>query len=96
MSGGFALNLEFVIIFILFCSMISFYRLIKGPHPLDRIAAVSAIGIMLLIVLVLLGAHFNRALFIDVALVYGVLLFIDVLVMAKYFGTPGRHEEEES
>ena len=87
--------LPFMIFCILICSLISFYRLITGPHVLDRIAAINAIGIMLLTVLVLFGAYFGRAIFIDVALVYGVLLFIDILVMAKYFGTPARNGEGE-
>lgn len=84
--------LPLVILCILICASISFYRLIAGPHVLDRIAAINAIGIMLLTVLVLFGTYFGRAIFIDVALVYGVLLFVDILVMAKYFGTPERNE----
>ena len=85
--------LPLAIFFILICALISFYRLIAGPHVLDRIAAINAIGIMLLTVLVLFGTYFGRAIFIDVALVYGVLLFIDILVMAKYFGTPEKKEK---
>lgn len=86
------MELLIVILLVLCCAIISFYRLIVGPHVLDRIAAINAIGVMLLTVLILFGAFFDRALFIDVALVYGVLLFIDVLVMAKYFGTPEKSE----
>lgn len=84
--------LEIIMILILLSAAVSFYRVIKGPSVLDRIAAVSAIGIMLLIVLVIMGAYYDRKIFLDVALVYGLLLFIDILVMAKYFGSPERRE----
>jgi len=71
---------------IILAALLTFYRLTKGPTVFDRIVAADAIGIMLLMVLVLLGLYFEREIFIDVALIYGVLLFIDVLIMAKYFG----------
>lgn len=60
----------------------------KGPSVPDRIAAMYSIGVMLLLVLILLSYYFERKAFIDVALVYGVFLLIDVLIMAKYFGKP--------
>ncbi len=82
--------LEAVIFITLLSAAVSFYRVVKGPSVLDRIAAVSSIGIMLLVTLVMLGIFFERVIFLDVALVYGLLLFIDVLVMAKYFGSPER------
>ncbi|SDL48885.1 monovalent cation/H+ antiporter complex subunit F [Halarsenatibacter silvermanii] len=88
--------LELIIFLILLSATISFYRVIKGPSVLDRIAAVSAIGIMMLIILVIMGVFFSREIYLDVALVYGLLLFIDILVMAKYFGSPKKRRESES
>ena len=78
--------IEVIIIFLLGAAFINFYRVIKGPTVFDRIAAADAIGIMLLLILVLLGLYFEREVFIDVALVYALLLFVDVLIMARYFG----------
>ena len=78
--------LSFIIIVILLSAVITFYRVIKGPTVFDRIAAMDSIGVMFLVLLVLLSYFFNRKIFIDVALVYGLLLFVDVLIMAKYFG----------
>ncbi len=74
-----------LIVLIILAALVTFYRLTKGPTVFDRIVAADAIGIMLLMVLVLFGLYFEREIFIDVALIYGVLLFIDVLIMAKYF-----------
>ena len=78
--------LSTIIIVILLSAIITFYRVIKGPTVFDRIAAMDSIGVMFLVLLVLFSYFFNRKIFIDIALVYGLLLFVDVLIMAKYFG----------
>jgi len=80
--------LLYLILAIVLSAILTFYRVIKGPSVPDRIGAMYSIGIMFLLVLVLLSFYFKRQIYIDVALVYGVLLFIDVLIMAKYFGKP--------
>lgn len=72
-------------VIVIVSAMVTFYRFLKGPTVFDRIVAADAIGLMLLVVIVLLGLYFQREIFIDVALIYGILLFIDILVMAKYF-----------
>lgn len=69
---------------IVISAIITFYRVVRGPSVPDRIVAMYSIGVMFLLVLVLLTYYFEREIFIDVALVYGVFLFIDVLIMAKY------------
>lgn len=73
---------------IVLSAILTFFRVIKGPSIPDRIVAMYSIGVMFLLILVLLSYYFKRKIFIDVALVYGVLLFIDVLTMAKYCRRP--------
>jgi len=85
---GSVIRLLYLILVIVLTAILTFYRVIKGPSVADRIVAMYAIGVMFLLVLVLLSIYFERDIFIDVALVYGVLLFIDVLIMAKYLGKP--------
>ncbi|MGM0369109.1 MAG: monovalent cation/H+ antiporter complex subunit F [Bacillota bacterium] len=77
--------IEIIIIVILISIILTFYRVIKGPTVFDRIAASDTIGIMFLLILVLLSLYFDRAIFIDVAIVFSLLLFTDTLIMAKYF-----------
>lgn len=74
-----------IIIAILISIGLTFYRVIKGPTVFDRIAASDTIGIMFLLILVLLSLYFDRDIFIDVAIVFALLLFTDTLIMAKYF-----------
>lgn len=78
----------YLILTIVLSAILTFYRVIKGPSVPDRIVAMNSIGVMFLLVLVLLSYYFERKIFIDVALVYGALLFIDVLIMAKYLKKP--------
>ncbi|WP_227938298.1 monovalent cation/H+ antiporter complex subunit F [Alkalihalobacillus deserti] len=82
----------YLILAIVLSAILTFYRLIKGPSVPDRIVAMNSIGVMFLLVLVLLSYYFERNIFIDVALVYGVFLFINVLIMAKYFRKPAKGE----
>ncbi|MBM7556645.1 monovalent cation/H+ antiporter complex subunit F [Halanaerobacter jeridensis] len=77
--------IEIIMIAILLAIAMTFYRVLKGPTVFDRIAAADTIGIMFLLILVLLSLYFEREIFIDVAIVFALLLFTDTLIMAKYF-----------
>lgn len=83
-----------VAIGLLGCCMLCAYRVIRGPTLLDRIAAADAIGVMLTTVLVLLGHVLRRPLFLDVAMVYALLLFADVLILARYMEQGGKAGDE--
>ncbi|OGO87837.1 MAG: cation:proton antiporter [Clostridiales bacterium GWE2_32_10] len=76
--------LLYLILIIVLSAILTFYRVIKGPSIPDRIVAMNSIGVMFLLVLVLFSYYFERKFIIDVALVFGVFIFIDVLIMAKY------------
>jgi multicomponent Na+:H+ antiporter subunit F len=60
------------------------YRGLMGPTPSDRIVALDNITTLTTAGLVLLGLYFERYIYIDVALIYGVLSFIGVLTLARY------------
>ena len=77
--------IETTMISILLAIAMTFYRVLQGPTVFDRIAAADTIGIMFLLILVLLSLYFEREIFIDVAIVFALLLFTDTLIMAKYF-----------
>ncbi|MFW6238501.1 MAG: monovalent cation/H+ antiporter complex subunit F [Halanaerobiales bacterium] len=72
-------------IFFTVLAIISSYRLIFGPTITDRLIAADTIGIFMSIVILLLGIYFNISLLIDLVLAYAVLLFVDILIFAKYF-----------
>jgi multicomponent Na+:H+ antiporter subunit F len=59
-------------------------RFIVGPSVLDRVVAFDTAGIIAISVIVLLAHMLDRFIYVDVALVYGLLSFIGVLVVARY------------
>ena len=62
----------------------SVIRFVKGPTAADRTLALDTLTTIFMAGLVLLAYVFSRFIYIDVALVYGVLGFIGVLVIARY------------
>jgi len=61
-------------------------RLILGPTAPDRVIAVDAVNTLTIAIMVLLGVVYSEIIFVDVAIVYGLLSFISTLFVAKYIG----------
>ncbi|MDI6689392.1 MAG: cation:proton antiporter [Actinomycetota bacterium] len=63
------------------------YRAFRGPTVPDRILAVNIVGTKTLVILVLIAYIFRQAMYLDVALVYGLLNFIITVAAARYLET---------
>ncbi len=59
-------------------------RFFIGPTTSDRVVALDTLTTISTALLVLLGLFFDRYIYIDVALIYGVLGFVGVLTVARY------------
>ena len=59
-------------------------RFVKGPTACDRSVALDTLTTIMVAALVMLAYIFERYIYLDVALVYGVLGFIGVIVLARY------------
>lgn len=64
--------------------LFSIIRFVKGPTAGDRTLALDTMTTQMVAGLVLLSAVFDRFIYADVALIYGVLGFIGVIVIARY------------
>lgn len=76
------LNLSVILVFlaVIFCVI----RLVVGRTLLDRVVAMDMLTIIA-IVLIALYAHIaGRFVYLDVALVYGLLSFLSVLAVARF------------
>ncbi|MEA1898003.1 MAG: monovalent cation/H+ antiporter complex subunit F [Bacteroidota bacterium] len=78
-----------IIIFATFGFMVlgiifSAWRIIKGPTAADRVLALDTLTTISVSGMVLMAYVFNRFIYLDVALIYGVLGFIGVIVLARY------------
>jgi multicomponent Na+:H+ antiporter subunit F len=72
-------------IFFTVLSIIVSYRVIVGPTITDRLIGADTIGIFMSIVMLMIALHYDLYLLIDIVLAYAILLFIDMLIYAKYF-----------
>jgi len=71
-------------LFIAFCIIIAFIRLVLGPTIPDRIVGLDTINTLVIVGMVLFGAAFHESIYIDVAIVYALLSFVTTMLVAKY------------
>lgn len=64
--------------------IIAFVRLIIGPTIADRAVALDGMTIITISLIVYAAYYFNRIIYLDVALVYGLISFIGIVAIARY------------
>ena len=62
----------------------SVVRMIIGPDVTNRVIGLDVLTTITIALFVFFAMIFNRYIYIDVALVYGLLAFIGVLVIARF------------
>jgi multicomponent Na+:H+ antiporter subunit F len=77
-----ALTTALVLIF--FSIVFGIIRLVIGPDTVDRVVAIDLLTIVAIAVIGLLAHIGNRYIYLDVALVYGLLSFLGVLAVARF------------
>ncbi|MBS3975783.1 MAG: pH regulation protein F [Syntrophomonadaceae bacterium] len=66
--------------------ILSLYRVVYGPGVWNRLAGVNIIGTKTIVILALVGFIFDRVdMFVDIALIYAMLNFVVVLIIARYY-----------
>ena len=74
----------FTIVVVSVALLMDFYRFMKGPLASDRVMAADTMTVTSAALLVFLGLVFNRYIYLDIALIYAVLGFVGVVVIARY------------
>ncbi|MBO8160531.1 MAG: cation:proton antiporter [Thermosipho sp. (in: Bacteria)] len=64
--------------------LFSFLRILLGPSSADRLAALDTLNVVLTGTIVFLALVFNNGLYLDIALVYGLLSFVETVVIARH------------
>lgn len=80
------MNLLYIIVFTLMAIglVFSMIRFVKGPRSGDRALALDTFSIIITAAMVLLAHVFERYIYVDVALIYAVLGFVGIIVIARY------------
>jgi multicomponent Na+:H+ antiporter subunit F len=64
--------------------VVTVIRFLMGPTAADRTAAFDTLTIISISVIAMLAQYYGRVVFIDVAMIYGILSFIGVIAVARY------------
>lgn len=65
-------------------------RLIKGPSIADRAVSLDTFNIIVIGIIAILSVLFDNGMFLDIAIVYGILAFLETIVFARY--VEGHHD----
>jgi multicomponent Na+:H+ antiporter subunit F len=76
------LTLAYVLIF--FSIVFGIVRLVLGNRTVDRVIAIDLLTVISIALIALYAHHAGRFIYLDVALVYGLLSFLGVLAIARY------------
>ncbi len=63
----------------------AFIRFLKGPTTSDRVMALDFMTVVAVALMVVLSYVFDRAIYLDVAMVYALIGFVGTVVVARYF-----------
>ena len=69
--------------------LLTLIRLIKGPTMADRAVSLDTFNIIVIGIVALLAFLFDNGLYLDIAIVYGILAFLETIVFARYL--EGKH-----
>jgi multisubunit Na+/H+ antiporter MnhF subunit len=64
-------------------TLLALVRMFRGPTTPDRVVAADAITVITTPAIAWLALQLDRALYLDVALVYGALAFVGVVALAR-------------
>jgi multicomponent Na+:H+ antiporter subunit F len=78
---------EVTIIAILVTMALALTRALLGPTLYDRILAVNMFGTKTVLAIAVLGFLAGRPEFLDLSLVYGIINYIGVIAVLKFFET---------
>lgn len=69
--------------------LFSIIRMLIGPTLADRVVSLDTLNIIIIGVIALLANQFENNLYLDIAIVYGILAFIETIVFSRYL--EGQH-----
>ena len=64
--------------------LLSAIRLIKGPSVMDRVISVDTINMMIVGLIAVLSILLKNGMYLDIAIVYGILAFLETIILGKY------------
>lgn len=69
---------------ILLSFLLTLIRLLKGPTIADRAVSIDVMTIAGISLIVFLASMLKRIIYVDVAIVYAIISFVGIIVIARY------------
>lgn len=79
----------FVFILILLMTIAALYRIMRGPTVWDRLLGFSFFSAKIIILAICIGVIIDRTYMVDIALIYGVLGFVGIIMLARFLERKG-------
>jgi len=74
-----------IALFIMLASiLLTLVRFIKGPTVVDRVISFDVMSIISIALIAMIAHSVFRVIYLDVALIYGLLSFLGVLIVSRY------------
>lgn len=71
--------------FVAIALILTFIRFMIGKSAFDRVIAFDIMTVTSIALIGIISHFSNRVIYLDIAIVYGLLSFISVIVIARYF-----------
>lgn len=72
--------------------LFSVLRFLLGPSTFERLVAVDMMNVMIIGLIIIISFAFKNNMYMDIALLYGLLAFVETVVFARYL--EGKVEKE--
>jgi multicomponent Na+:H+ antiporter subunit F len=72
--------------------IISMIRIVIGPSLVDRLIGLNLVSAQILAIFVLIAVKENRAVYLDVAMVYAIFGFVGMLAITRYLEKKGKQQ----
>ena len=69
---------------IVLAGLLGSFRFFVGPSPFDRVIALDVLTIISISLIAVIAHFAGRVIYLDIAIVYGLLSFIAVLTISRY------------
>ncbi|MGE4484035.1 MAG: monovalent cation/H+ antiporter complex subunit F [Oscillospiraceae bacterium] len=92
-----AYEILFVVTLLIFGVLMAFslVRAIKGPRVADRIMGINLISTMIVIAIAILSVCLGQGYLLDVSLIYAMISFLAVVVLARVYIIAHRGDDDE-
>jgi len=72
------------VVFLCAAILLSLIRLLSGPTSADRVVALDVMTIISISLITVIASFLERSVYVDAAIVYGLISFIGVITVARY------------